>query len=274
MKTLGLINFLILAACGGSPLMDTGGNEASATSMKMAPADAQESAQAPSESAQASKKIIKNGGINFQSKDVTVDYQAILEMLPAFDAYIENENQSKEYDQLVNTLTVRVPAEKYDSLFNSIVGIAYRLESKWSNIQDVTAQFYDLQQRITNKKALEARYLDLLRQTSNIKDILEIERSLNEIRTEIESMEGQFKYLNAQISLSTINLRFYEILPIADDGSPRKGFGARLLSALNGGWQGFLSFLVGLVTLWPFVLLSFAGIYLFKQARKRWGKKA
>ncbi len=274
MKTLGLLNFLILAACGGSTLMDAGDySAANDMTMKMAPTEMEASSQASSENVQVSKKVIKNGSINFQSKSIAKDYEVIQKLLPTFDAYIENENQSKGYDQLNYSLTIRVPAERYDSLFTSIVKMAYRLEHKNSSIRDVTSQFYDLQQRITNKKALEARYIDLLKQTTNIKDVLEIERSLNEIRTEIESMEGQFKYLSGQIALSTLEVHFYEVLPITDDGYPRKSFGARLLNALNGGWQGFLSFMVGLVTLWPFILIAVAGVYTIRKVRSRLRKK-
>lgn len=268
MKTFSILTFLVMAACGGSPLTDAGGNDVSYEAAAMKLASVEDSQQTP-ESGPVSQKVIKTGNINFQSKGIGVDYEKIQKMLPAFDAYIENENQSKGYDQLNYSLTIRVPAERYDSLFASIVKLAYRLEHKNSGIQDVTAQYYDLEQRIANKKALEARYLDLLKKTANIKDILEIERSLNEIRTEIERMEGQFKYLSTQISLSTLSVNFYEILPIPDDGSPRKSFGSRLLNGLHGGWQGFLSFLVGVVTLWPFVLLISIGVFTFRKIRAR-----
>jgi hypothetical protein len=271
MKTLLLFNLLLLSACDGSNRMGMSDYSAAndMSEMKMATTEVDASTQAATQSVSVSKKIIKNGNINFQSKSIADDYRRIQEFLPKFDAYIENENQSKGYDQLNYSLTLRVPAEQYDSLFSAIVKMAYKLENKNSSIQDVTAQYYDLEQRIANKKALEARYIDLLKQTTNIKDILEIERSLNEIRTEIEGMEGQFKYLSSQISLSTLSVYFYEIMPIAEDSYPRKSFGARVLNGLHGGWQGFLSFVVGLVTLWPFILIALTGIYTIRKVRSR-----
>jgi hypothetical protein len=135
-------------------------------------------------------------------------------------------------------------------------------------------RYYDLTTRITNKKALESRYVELLKQASEIKDILDIERNLNQVRTEIEQLQGQFNYLSKQVNFSTINLSFYELLPYVYDGSQRKGFGARLLSSLNNGWQGFLSFLVGLTAIWPFILLTVVGIYMFRKLRKGWKKKS
>ena len=75
-------------------------------------------------------------------------------------------------------------------------------------------------------------------------EILEIEKNLSEVRTEIESLQGQFNYLSRQVNYSTINLSFYEVLPYVNDSSQRKGFGQRILSALDNGWQSFLLFLV------------------------------
>jgi hypothetical protein len=122
---------------------------------------------------------------------------------------------------------------------------------------------------LKNKKSLEERYRDLLIKAETVKDILEIERNINQVRTEIEQLEGQFRYLSQQISYSTLHVNFYELLPYQYNEHNRPGFGARLLSGLNSGWQGFLSFIVGLFSIWPFVLLGIGGIVLVRRWRKK-----
>lgn len=222
---------------------------------------------------QVTKKVVKTGGIDFQSENIAIDYKKIQNLLPKYKAYIENENQSKSSQRINYNLTIRVPSNIYDTLYSSLSNLAFRLDNRYSNIEDVTARYYDLKSRIKNKKLLEQRYAELLQKASVIKDILEIEKNLNEVRTDIERLQGQFNYLSKQVNLSTINLSFYEVLPYVYDSSQRKGFGARIFSALDNGWQGFLSFLVGLTTLWPFVLLIIGGLYLFRKIRKTWRKK-
>ncbi|PIB34573.1 hypothetical protein BFP72_03690 [Reichenbachiella sp. 5M10] len=215
------------------------------------------------------KKVVKTGGIDFQSENIRNDYQKIRAILPKYDAYIENENQTKSDQRINYNLTIRVPSIGYDTLYSLLSSFGIRLNNKYSNIEDVTARYYDLKSRITNKKALEQRYVELLKKASLIKDILEIERNLNEVRTDIERLQGQFNYLSKQVNLSTINVSFYEILPYVYDSSQRTGFWARIFSALDNGWQGFLSFLVGVTTLWPFVFLIIAGIYLYRKFRSK-----
>lgn len=214
------------------------------------------------------RKLIKTGGLDFQSENIEADYQKITALLPKFEAYIQNENQTKSSQSINYNLTIRVPAVSYDSLFSSLAGMVFRLENKYSNVSDVSDRYYDLKTRIRNKKALEDRYLKLLSKAREIKDILEIERSINQVRTDVERMEGQLKFLKNQVSLSTIELSFYEELPYVYDGPKRKGFGARILNSLDSGWQGLLSFIVGITTLWPFLVMIAAGIFIYKKARK------
>ncbi|MEL7147867.1 MAG: DUF4349 domain-containing protein, partial [Bacteroidota bacterium] len=136
-----------------------------------------------------------------------------------------------------------------------------------------TERYYDLKSRIKNKKALEERYLDLLKKARDMKDILQIERSLNEVRTDIERLQGQFNYLSKQVQLSTIQLQFYELIPYSGGTSGKRTFIDRITAAFDNGWGGFQSFLVGLATLWPFIILAIGGIYLFRKLRRSWKKK-
>lgn len=219
------------------------------------------------------KKVIKIGGIDFLSTDIVNDYNKIRSLLPRFDAYIENENQSKSKHRINYVLTIRVPSEVYDTLYSSFTTLSENIENRYSRVEDVTERYYDLETRIKNNKTLEQRYLKLLNKAVNIKDILEIERNLNEIRTDIERFEGQLHYLKKRVRFSTINLSFYEILPYTYDSSERKGFGARVLTALNNGWQGLLSVIIGLSSMWPFVVTAALGIYLFHKIRRKVKKK-
>jgi hypothetical protein len=219
------------------------------------------------------KKNIKTGGITFKSEDIDEDYQKVVALLPGYDAYVENENQTKSDQRINYELTIRVPSQQYDSLYNGLTNLAGRVEHKYTNVQDVTERYYDLQTRIKNKQALEKRYLDLLTRASELKDMLEIEKQLNEVRTEIENLQGQFNYLSQQVSLSTLQLSFYEVLPYSYDDTQRPGFGNRVLSALSNGWQGMQLFVLGLITIWPLYVLIAFGIVLFLVIRKQWKKR-
>lgn len=272
MKAIYISSILIFSlACGNANNESSANNE----TFDLMEADYEAVMEVPAtrqpapKSNEITQKIIKTSGIDFETENIENTYKAIITLLPKFNAYIENENQSKSSQRIQYNLTIRVPSSVHDSLYSSIGNLAFKLDIKYANIQDVTERYYDLKLRIKNKKALEERYLALLQKATAIKDILEIEKNLNEIRTNIEQLQGQFNYLSKQVNLSTIHLSFYEILPYVYDSSQRKGFGARVLSGLNNGWQSFLSFLVGATTLWPFFILLIIGVYLFRKMKAR-----
>ncbi|WP_185152699.1 DUF4349 domain-containing protein [Fulvivirga aurantia] len=214
------------------------------------------------------QKLIKSGRIQFETDDVAHDYQIIQSFLGPYQAYIENENENRSTQQINYNLVLRVPAPEYDSLFAKITAIAKKIDHKATNVEDVTERYYDLSTRIKNKQQLENRYLKLLDKATEVKDMLEIERNLNDVRIEIESLQGQFKYLSKQINYSTIAVDFYETLPYTYHSSPREGFLARLLTAITNGWQKLLSFTVVAISFWPFLILTGLAILAFKHFKK------
>jgi len=218
---------------------------------------------------QLSKKAIKKGQINFQSEGITKDYLKVKTLISSYDSYIDSENETNTDYQANYDITIRVNAKDYDSLFSKLAKLSKKLDFKSSHIEDVTARFYDLKTRIKNKKLLEARYVKLLNKATSVKDMLEIERSINEIRNEIESAEGSFRYLNKQISYSTIHLNFYEKLSVK---YTEKGFWSRILNAAGRGWKGFLSSLVNAVQYWPWLIIFTVGFYVYKKIKSFWRK--
>ncbi len=280
MKTLLFVAPLSLfLMCGGptnpeSPEADMATYEEFAEispALKSAPRP--QTMQAVDEAGPITKKNIKSGGISFKSDDIDEDYQKVLALLPDYDAYVENENQTKSDQRINYELTIRVPSVKYDSLYDGLSNLAGRVEHKYTNVQDVTERYYDLQTRIKNKQALEQRYLDLLGKATELKDMLEIERQLNEVRTEVENLQGQFNYLSQQVSMSTLQLSFYEVLPYTYQDGQRPGFGNRILSALSNGWQGMQLFVLGLVTIWPLYILLALAVLTIMLIRKWWKKR-
>jgi hypothetical protein len=275
MKLFWIVTF-ILAACGGGSLDVPSTGIVDDYSINEVPVTEQPAAFVSETDVSApstlEKKIRKSGNISFQSQDLDKDYAQIKDLLPRYKAYIENENQSNDQYRRNYQLSIRVEGAYFDSLLNAISALAWRIEYKTANIDDVTAQYYDLKTRIENKKALEQRYRELLTKANEIKDILEIEKNINEVRTDIEMMQGQFNYLSSQIQNSSLNVTFYEELPYAVNSGQKKGFGNRILNALSNGWNGMLTILVGFVTIWPFYLIGFGIFVLIKFLRKKVNK--
>ena len=215
------------------------------------------------------KKIIKQGDISFESNNITATRKKILCSLKKLGGYTveDNETTNNEEGRKEYTLKVLIPAKNFDLLLDTVSSSAYKIDSKNISVTDVTTKFIDITTRLNNKKILEGRYLDLLRKGSKISDLLEIENKLSEIRSDIESTQGQLNYLNKQVDYSSLDITFYtkQVLQ-ADKGI---GFGYKLKTAILDGLGLLQNLFFGIISLWPLILLVVIIYVLIKRWRKR-----
>lgn len=220
----------------------------------------------PAPSQEITKKIIKTANLRYETQDLDKTKQQIAAVIKATNGYVQNDNSGKDYNQLYHRITLRVPTENFQQALDGIAqGVAY-FDERTISQKDVTEEFVDLNARLKAKRALEDRYLALLTKAKNVKEMLEIERELSQIREEIEAKEGRLKYLSSQVSESTIYIHFYKI---TTEVGVTQSYGSKMGNALKSGWNGISVFFLGLLHLWPFLILLSLGAFLIR----RWMKK-
>ncbi len=104
------------------------------------------------------------------------------------------------------SLTICVPAEKFDEVRTRIRKLGLRVESESIEAQDVTKQYVDQEARLRNLRAEEQQYLAILRKAATVKDTLEVSDKLNEVRGGIEERQAEFKALSKQVETVAINI--------------------------------------------------------------------
>ncbi len=147
------------------------------------------------------RKLIRSGNIYLQVSSLEDSAAALEAWVSKYNGYVSSSNQYSNS----NNFTVRIPADKFDEAMNSISGIG-KVKSRSVQAEDVTDRYYDLKTRLETKKLLREKYNQYLKKAENIKDLMEIERNLNNVISEIESMEGRLKLLTNQIDYSTISI--------------------------------------------------------------------
>lgn len=214
------------------------------------------------------QKIRKTANLNFTVEDYASSRAKIEKLVKSKNGYISNENEQKNTYSISNDMVIRVENKDFDILMTELLTVAKEINSKNVYVDDVTAQFVDIQSRLRSKKEIENRYLTLLSKAQKVSDILEIEEKLGEIREEIEAKEGQLKLLSDQVDYSTINLNIHQDFEYTPSEHP--GFWGRMGNALGNGWNGFLSFIIGIVYIWPlWLILSIITFAVVKVIKKR-----
>jgi hypothetical protein len=108
------------------------------------------------------------------------------------------------------TIVLRCPPERLDTLLLKLRGLG-ELKSQNIRSQDVGKQYYDLEGRLKAARAMEARLLDIIAKgKGEIKDLLAAEKELGEWRGKIEAAEGEKRYYDSQIALSTLTVTLME----------------------------------------------------------------
>jgi hypothetical protein len=104
-------------------------------------------------------------------------------------------------------ITVRVPAGDFDGALETISKVGDELHRQ-VNVQDVTAEFRDMQLRLKNLTAVRERLAALLSRAMNVDDALKVERELERIAGDIEAIKGKLKLYQELIAFSTITINF------------------------------------------------------------------
>lgn len=254
----GILLFTAIA-CSGRDGADR--SIASPATEEMAMEDAEMIYEETGQAETRQQKRIKESYLRFETQDPDKTYTGITRYVKENNGYIQSDTQGKGYNELSRELVIRIPAENFQKTIDAISKDVSFFDVKRISSTDVTEEFIDLEARLKAKRSLETRYLELLAKAQNVKDILEIEKELAAIREEIEAREGRLQFLENRVAYSTLTVSFYK--RTAETGITTS-YGAKIRNALQGGINTLSYFFLGLLHLWPFLLLFLIILFIIR----------
>ena len=221
------------------------------------------------QSAVAGEKIIYTADIALETKDYDAARAALEQALADAGGWMESSNESSYDNARSLSMTLRVPAENYDS-FLAAAGQTASLVRRSEHADDVTAQYTDTAGRIANLEGQRDRLRELQAGAETLSDLLDIEAQLSEVQYQLESWQGQLDWYDDQIASCTVTVRLQEVETYTPTGET---FLERLGAAFAEGWQNFVrglaSIAVVLAGLWPVVILVCAAVAVAIVVRRR-----
>lgn len=213
------------------------------------------------------QKIIKNATLRFESEDLSATAENIYKAVKKYKAQLQNDSEGKNDYSLTRTMTVRIPSQYFEAFLTDIgKGVKY-FDTKEISSEDVTEQYVDTEARIKAKKVLEQRYLELIGKAKKVSEILEIEKELSAIREEIEAKEGQLRYMQSRVALSTVSIELYKATAEKPDATV--SYGSKMWNAVKSGFNGLSSFFIGLLYIWPFILIFVIAFFIIRKKLKK-----
>lgn len=213
------------------------------------------------------RKIIRNADLTLEANSPEETQQKISSIVESKGGFVVESTQSTSDVQATTrdtvSMTIRVPAEKFDETLNEIRKNSNRVIVETVKGEDVTEEFIDIEARLKTKKALEEQFLEIMKRSNSVEDALNVQRELAEVRGEIEQIEGRKRFLENQASLSTIKIKLQSPTAFSANSS---GFFYQLKESIGSGYSAALNFILVLITvliaLLPFLLLVVLPIYL------------
>jgi uncharacterized protein DUF4349 len=231
------------------------------------------------------RKVIQNAEMTIETDKPSEGQQkigVIAEKHGGFVVVSESKHNDAASQNVASTLVnvvVRVPAQKFQTALDEIRAVGGRILHEKSSGQDVTEEYIDLEARIRTKKALEAQFLEIMKQARKISDAMEVQTQLAEVRTEIERLEGRRRFLENQSALSTINITLHTPTPVV--AAATRGFVYDLKAAFGDGMDtgagiflGIIQFVIVMIPVMLFIVIPAWLVFRWLRKRIPWPVKA
>lgn len=176
---------------------------ASASAVDAEPSRAGMVAQAPVDR----RKIIRTGQVSVLVEGYDASRAQIDALVAAAGGFIDSTRVEHREGQVSSAvLVLRIPSSAFGELVPALRKLG-EVQSETTDASDVTAEYVDISARLGSARALEKRLLELAAtRTASVAEILEVERELARIRSEIEQHQGMIKLWDDLVALSTLTV--------------------------------------------------------------------
>ncbi|MFA5993595.1 MAG: DUF4349 domain-containing protein [Parcubacteria group bacterium] len=195
------------------------------------------------------KKEIKNGNLNLRVNNADSAAEKIAQIARdnGGEVFASNFYQTAKNIKSGN-VEVRVPVANFEKTFGELKGVATLVIRESTAGRDVTMAYSDLQTQLKNKQSEEQAFLNILNQAGKIADVLDVTREVARVRGEIESLQGQIKFMDAQTDMASISIAVTEdtTVAFADKWRPAQ-LAMETINGLFKDMQGLVDFVIVLV---------------------------
>lgn len=166
---------------------------------------------------QSGRMVIKTGDANVEVPQGTLDakYSELKTLVNANGGMLYGTQYGEGENSKYYFVTVRLPPAKFEQFSLQLASIG-DVKSLNTATDDVTDQYVDLTVRIRNLEVEKVRLLEFYNRTSNVSELLEVEREVTRVQTEIEQLTAQKLNLERRAELGTMSVRLYEQAPMVD----------------------------------------------------------
>lgn len=219
----------LLVGCARKEAPPTAASDATASPAATAagPAGAFSASPVSQKPGVTNRKIIRQAELELEVKAPGTTQTAIEQLAEQHGGYVVSALRNTDNGSAIDvnvTITIRVPQAELTNTIAQVKQLGRGIGSERITSDDVTDEYIDLAARTASQKQLEQQYLELLKRAGSVKDAMEVQKALADVRVEIERMEGRERLLEKESAFSTLTVHLVTAVPqIAVAGSDFSG---------------------------------------------------
>lgn len=220
------------------------------------------------------EKIIYSGEAQIETLNFDESIAGLMEMLEQYGGWIESSSLSGANYYSISRgnsgnrsayYTLRIPSDKFETMMTSLSQLG-NVPYTYTYSENVTAQYYDTQARLTAYETQEARLLEMMEKAETVSDVITIEEKLTELRYQIESLQSSLTNWDRQVNYSSLYVTVDEVGEYTPQ--PQQSYLQELWQALTGAFKDlgrfFKNFLVFLVSAIPTIIVLVVLFFIFR----------
>lgn len=278
-KLLWLLPLFFLAACDSADITPVHDAIAASEPAVQEVTDTNIVDEQPGDLVSQNRKVIRKTDLYCRVTDVSAAVAGMEQLVAAMGGTVEQSRVDNNIvqDKMVAyksdslkhvqvfattaTMKLRVPSYLSDTLAQLIQSRSGFLERKSSSQEDVTLKL--LSNQLMNKHGKGVPKAEQTHEGQDAKKEAEIRRYIDNLR-----MIDDVQYATLSVTLTQPDLPIVQIVPDID-GMMKESYATRLRIAASGGLDLIIGLVLGLLSIWPLLLIAAAAVYIVRCNRKR-----
>jgi hypothetical protein len=156
------------------------------------------------------RKMIYKANVQAEIEQYAQARSALTSLVTRYQGYILSSSDYETDREKGGSIVVRIPQAGFSSFLDELDKLATKIPVRSIEGQDVTEEYVDLASRLKARQAVEARLLQFMAEATKTEDLLKISADLAKVQEEIEQIKGRMRYLDENVSYSTISITLVE----------------------------------------------------------------
>lgn len=159
---------------------------------------------APSDS--TNRLVIQNSDLSLLVKNVKESAQKITDYAKETGGFMISTSLNNPNEQGTANVVIRVPSRKFKEVLQYLEGLSVKVVYENLYGEDVTDQYTDINARLQTLNTTKAKFEEILVKATEIQDILNVQREIINLQSQIDSLKGQQLYLEKSSELAKITI--------------------------------------------------------------------